>query len=361
MPLTKRKVQAKRANKKTDIALAGPEPVQVDADNLTRAYNWYNYVYDVDQAKTWIIDYMKANNYSKSDLSAVRRAPKHMTATTCGWIARILMNGNDLNQKTIEYFQSRIKQNIEAGGPKPDKEVEDSAPIINIQDRVREKANNIICDLEEIIDNAESEAFSMYKFCQKHELNAQLLGHIKTYYTPLLEEILSDDPQVAEDFGKKQKFWISFWTEFFNDIEKYLNNLKTSKVRKPRKKKEKTAFDLTKNVKYKKDDPKLKIVSVNPVEIIGCSQLWTYNSKYRKLTQYQALGPTGIQVKGTTLTGWDAESSVSKTLRTPEETLEQLLKAGKVTLRKFMSNLTTKPSSINGRVNADTILIRVVK
>ncbi len=362
MPLTKRKVQTKRKAKKTDIALAGPEPLVVDPDNLTRAYNWYNYVHDYDDAKAWIIQYLKDHNYPKSDIAAIRRAPKYTTSTTAGWISRMMSNGNTLNKQTIDFWHAKINEHIEAGRNLAiEKDVNEDTPPISIQDRVREKANHIICDLEEIIDNAETEAFSMYTFCQKHELNAQLLGHIKIYYTPLLEEILSDDPQVAENFGKKQKFWIAFWTEFFSDIEKYLNNLKVAKVRKPRKKKEKTAFDLTKKVKYKKDDPKLKIASVNPVELVGSSQVWTYNTKYRKLTQYLALGPSGIQVKGTTLIGWDTDLSISKTLRNPEESLLQVLSAGKVTLRKFMSNLTTKSSSINGRINADTILLRVIK
>ena len=133
------------------------------------------------------------------------------------------------------------------------------------------------------------------------------------------------------------------------------------KVRKPREKKVKSAVDQVKNLKFQKEDPSLKIVSVHPAEIIGCQQLWIYNTKYRKLIQYNSMGPAGIQVKGTTLTGWDTESSTSKTLRKPEELLTGLLRAGKVALRSYMSSIKTSESKPNGRINQECILLRVVK
>ena len=102
-------------------------------------------------------------------------------------------------------------------------------------------------------------------------------------------------------------------------------------------------------------------MSVNPAEIIGCNQLWTYNTKYKKLSRYDASGPNGIQVKGTTLIGFDVEKSLTKSVRKPEVTIQNLLSAGKVALRSIMDDLKTNVTQPNGRINTDTIILRVIK
>lgn len=356
----KPKPKSRSAIKIFDQKHYGPEPIVVK--DFTDALNWYNYMGSDDDAREWLFDYMKIN-YTKSDIALVKKLPKWKISKTLGSVARILSNGNELPEKNVTYFKNGVQALIEAGKQIRD-EIEEAPvkPVVSVQDRVREKANYIITSLEEEIDNViDGKDFSMYTFCQANELNAQILAIVADYYRPQHEEILSNDEQVKESFGKKQKFWANFWNNFFADIDRYLNNKKAVKVRKPREKKAKSAVDLVKNLKFQKEDPSLKIVSVHPAEIIGCQQLWVYNTKYRKLTQYQAVGPAGIQVKGTTVTGWDTESSMSKTLRKPEESLTGLLSAGKVTLRSFMSNIKTSESKPNGRINQDCILLRVIK
>ena len=356
----KPKQKSRATIKSIDEKHYGPEPIVVT--NLTDALNWYNYMGNDDDAREWFFDYMK-KNYTKSDITFIKKLPKWKISKTLGSVARILTNGNVLPEKNTEYFKSNVQALIEAGKQIVEEVEETPAkPVVDIQARVRDKANNIITQLEEELDLVmDGKAFSMYTFCQANQLNPQILNIVSDYYRPQWEEILQDDEQVKEAFGKKQKFWVNFWNNFFADIDRYLNNKKVVKVRKPREKKAKSAVDLVKNLKYQKEEPSLKIVSVHPAEVIGCQQLWVYNTKYRKLTQYLAVGPAGIQVKGTTLTGWDIESSTSKTLRKPEESLTGLLSAGKVTLRSFMSNIKTAESKPNGRLNQECILLRVIK
>ena len=101
--------------------------------------------------------------------------------------------------------------------------------------------------------------------------------------------------------------------------------------------------------------------SVDPKGIIGASQLWAYNTKTRNLSVYHAVGNSGLSVRGTTITGFDTDASITKKLRKPDEQVKQVIHAGKVDLRNFMKCLTTKDSKATGRINADTILLRVVK
>ena len=66
-----------------------------------------------------------------------------------------------------------------------------------------------------------------------------------------------------------------------------------------------------------------------------------------------------LGIKGTTITGYDANKSVQKTLRKPEEQLKQFLASSKVDLRKFIENIKTTEIKLNGRINAETILLKV--
>ena len=355
----KPKLKSRASIKLLDEKHYGPEPVVVH--NLTDALNWYNYMGSSDDAREWFFEYLKKNR-SKSDIALIKKLPKWKISKTLGSVARILSNSNVLPEKNVEYFNSNVQELIEAGKKVIDEVEEAPKPVIDIQARVRDKANVVITNIEEEIDLVmEGKDFSMYTFCQANELNPQILSIVSDYYRPQWDEIRSNDEQVKEAFGKRQKFWLNFWNNFFADIERYINNKKVVKVRKPRERKAKSAVDLVKNLKFQKEEPSLKIVSVHPAEIIGCQQLWVYNTKYRKLTQYLAVGPAGIQVKGTTLTGWDTESSTSKTLRKPEESLTGLLSAGKVVMRSYMSNIKTAESKPNGRLNQECILLRVVK
>lgn len=357
----KPKTKSRAVIKSIDDKHYGPEPIVIG--NFTDALNWYNYMGNDDDARDWFFEYVK-KNYTKSDIAFIKKLPKWKISKTLGSVARILMNGNVLPEKNMNYFNDSVKALIEAG-KNVQEEVEEIAAakaVVDIQARVRDKANSIITMIEAEIDNVmDGGQFDMYSFCQKHELNPQILNIVKDYYQPQYDEILSNDPEVKEAFGKKQKDWIIFWKNFFNDIERFINNKKVVKVRKPREKKAKSAVDLVKNMKFQKEEPSLKIVSVHPAEIIGCQQLWVYNTKYKKLTRYDAVGPSGLQVKGTTLIGYDAETSASKGLRKPDVAIQSLLGAGRVALRKFMDELKTVASKPNGRINSDTILLRVVK
>ena len=351
----KPKQMSRSAIKTLDERAYGPEPIQVT--NLGDALNWYNYMSDDDQSRDWFFTYVK-KTYTKSDVSALRRLPKYKISKTLGNVARIIMNGNELPQKNLDYFDNSVKELVRLASAIREEVDETPKPVVSIQDRVQSKIHNLITACEEAIDTVPD--FNVYDWLVAKEASSQAASAIREYYSKHADDHEPDEydtPAMKKSRARLKKYW----EEFILLIDRYINNKKAVKVRKPREKKVKSAVDLVKNLKFQKEEPSLKIVSVHPAEIIGCQQLWVYNTKYRKLTQYLAVGPAGIQVKGTTLTGWDVESSTSKTLRKPEESLTALLSAGKVGLRSFISNIKTTESKPNGRLNQDCILLRVVK
>ncbi len=88
-------------------------------------------------------------------------------------------------------------------------------------------------------------------------------------------------------------------------------------------------------------------------------KLWIYNVKNRRLGVYVANDEAGLAVKGSTIENYKYSESISKTLRKPKDVLSRVLDGGKVVLRKVMGEINSKPSELNGRINKDTILLRV--
>jgi hypothetical protein len=152
---------------------------------------------------------------------------------------------------------------------------------------------------------------------------------------------------------------LAFLTSCITAIEQYRNVKKaTKKARAPRAvSKEKVVA----KVKYAKEDKGLKLVSINPVDIVGATELWIYNTKTRKLGKYVADSHIGtLGVKGTTIVGFDEAKSVCKTLRKPAEQLKEFTKAGKVQLRKFLEDIRATDTKLNGRLNEDIILLKAL-
>lgn len=357
-----KKTMSRSAAKAIGDKYYGPEPIEIDTENYSQyrdALNWYNYMYDQDQAREWLLDFMKKHGFEKAQIADVRRCPKYTVPTTIGWQARMMANGNKLTENSMNFFNQRLDELFAiAQLYKSEEVVPTDRPVINIQDRVQAKIQYLITECEEAIDLDPN--LNIYEWLTGKEASSQAATAIRDFYAKCIGDHEPDefDTRAEKKARADQK---KFWEDFVALVDRFINNKKAVKVRKPREKKVKSAVDLVKNLKFQKEDKDLKIVSVHPAEIVGCKQLWTYNTKYKKLTRYDASGPNGIQVKGTTLIGYDVETALTKSLRKPDISLQSLLSAGKVALRTFMDTINTASSNPNGRINEQTVLLRVVK
>jgi hypothetical protein len=148
--------------------------------------------------------------------------------------------------------------------------------------------------------------------------------------------------------------WID---ELLAAIEQYRGVKKATKKAAVRKAPSKEK--LVAKLKYAKEDKSLKIVSINPADIIGASELWVYNPKTRKLGKYVTATYQTLGIKGTTITGYDVDKSVAKTLRKPDEQLKEFAKAGKIALRTFLKEIKAVEVKLNGRINTEILLLKV--
>ena len=133
------------------------------------------------------------------------------------------------------------------------------------------------------------------------------------------------DEDIKEGYKHRNKKQLNALLTFYKEIESACEMLmEEAKVtRKPRAKKVVPKDKLVEKLKYMKVFEPLKLVSINPTDILGCKELWIYNTKTRKLGKYIAdemVGPIGI--KGSSLIGFDEHKSIQKTIRKPEEKLK---------------------------------------
>ena len=186
------------------------------------------------------------------------------------------------------------------------------------------------------------------------------------------EDFDSDDRQLLEAYEDVSDETIKKGIQAYDNIFEacdYMISIANAN-RKPRKKKEKSPEQLVAKMQYKKEDTKLELKSIDPAEIIYAEELWVYNTKTRKLGHYVArtLDPrglnrpgTGLMVKGTSIKGFNEETSVQKTLRKPEKQLEEFTNSGPKKVLEFYDAIKTMGIKLNGRINTEVLLLRAVR
>ena len=341
---------------------------------LIKCLNWYSYMSDEKEADRWITDYMKKNGYDKKTIAHVMSSPYDSQKKTVSSLCRMSNNGTIFSGELTNIVSNKI-QNIIKSNSYVEAEPVISENVVSIQDRIKSIAQRHMAIFEDIIDlwyrDQKSKIdFSMYDYIQREQLNSQICNHIKSmikrsYFDEFEEMLEGKDECLNEGYAylsKTRKKQIhQGLANLILDIERHVGNTKTSKPRQPRKKKPVSVEKQINNLKYQKEFNKLKIKSIDPQMIVGAQQLWIFNTKTNQLTMFNALGPAGFSIKGTTIHNYDPDLSIKKKLRKPSDTIQKVLDGGKIVLKKLMSDLTTKPIEVNGRLNDDTIILRAIR
>jgi len=346
---------------------AGAEPKlvkEINNSELGSALSWYSRNKSKKDAIKYAIDYFKKKHKLESD-SAIKSK-----SSTFGFVCRIVSNGAILTGSDLEWFEKEIDTVKTAEKPESEEIVSEKVKP-NIQERIREKADVCIGELEGQIDDLITSDFSanVSPYAVMHTLEVKgvhvrpILDWAKTKRIEFDEIINTNDKELKEGYSNFKKVQlkkiVAYCDQVIVDGSKFISASLTS--RKPRKRKEKSAEQLTSKVNFCRDFKELSLTSIDVKTIIGANQLWVYNTKTRKLGLYIANDATGLSVKGSTLLHFNEDKSVQKKLRKPEVTLPEVLSGGKVFLRNVLSNIRAVESALSGRLNADTILLKVTK
>jgi len=370
--LTPRKKKTVRTTKDEtymiNLKYLGDEPKfngVVKSIELMSAFNWYNYMCNVKEAREYLTEYLKNNNKNE-EIKTLKRVPDAWIPTSAAWLCRMIARGGEIEQKQLDYIEFKIKFSL---GKAHEQVVEKKKTnTVSIQDRIKEKTDELLADIEQIVDEREKEPnFSLYEWLKGKEIPASYMPAIIKRYRDWLNELLDayegSDPDLNEGYRNFTKQQLSFDIVFFNmiidDAQKYADV--TKKTRKPRKPRAVSVEKKIKHLKYQKEDKTFKIASVDPEKIIGCQELWTFNTKYKTLTVLRALDRGGLQVKGTSITNYDENTSMTKrTGRKAEYFVDRILKGGKIVLRKVMEEEGIgSEANLAYRINENTILLKV--
>lgn len=354
-----------------NLLFSGSEPkfsVELTSSELMSTLSWYAQNRASKDAVKYATDYFK--KFHKLDASPALKNK----VPTFGFICRIIANGGSLPQKDVAWFEgevAKIKKELQENFSLQPNQVTTKTNVINIQDRIREKANECIAELEGQVDDFILSGCSanLSPYGIFHSLNIKdaqtkyIVDWAKNKRIEFDEVLNTDDALLKEgysNFTKPQlKKMVGYFDQVILDCQKLSGE--SVKTRKPRKRKAKSPDQLVSKLNFMAEFEELKLKSVKPTDIVGCMSLWVYNTKTRKLGVYHAEDAGGLSVKGSTVLNFAESKSVQKKLRKPEVTLPEVLNAGKVTLRNLLSNIKAVESTLTGRINSDTILLKVTK
>ena len=334
--------------------------------DLMHALNYYNAAFDSKDKRKWTMAYVgKAHVHEYDNLSDYH-------FSSLGTIIRMKLRNVHLEEKELNFIDTKLKELRElsaAGGLatsslKGGTKVKADKPVVTIQDRVAEAASTHIGEINGLIDDfvMNGTEVDVGSYLKANNVSPQVSKLIPKAFDKFIQELNDylegSDKQLVEGYSHLGK----------TKAKKLLKSLEaigvacqqqavTAKAtRKPRARKEKPASVLAAKMKYMKEFPELDLKSELPVKIVGASEVWVFNTKYKKLQVYRS--PGTLSIKGTTILNYDVATSGAKTLRKPE-LIKTYVGMTKRTLGAEFKNLKTKESAVNGRVNEECIILKV--
>ena len=387
--VTKKQVIAHRTKVARDLSPKWDGHEGMTADQFSKHFrnsmDYYRLETSGKDLKPKVINWMSANGYTKDVIKAFKDTKDNRCSVTVGAIAANLINGMpavraDFNEgrNTADWLKQSIAKILDEG-KNDEQEAEEGAvevkPTVaqpSIQERLREAAIRMTEEIEDAIEQFQQDpesfdpkAFKLLNLLRGKQAKAAHARVIKEFYKrnydELVEAASTKDEQLKEGYSHLSKANLKKITQFYSEIISACDMLaQEAKVnRAPRAKKPTDKSKLVAKMKYLKQDDKLKLVSANPIDIVGSQEVWVFNTKTRKLGKYIAKEYSELSVKGTTIVNFDESKSVQKTLRKPEEQLKEFKAAGKVALRKFLEDIKAVDIKLNGRINEDTILLKI--
>ena len=384
----------------------------------------YRMDFKSDAYKKWIIEYIKKSEKWKPQLKTISKCPDRDFRSSLGGLCRLSNVGcPDYYEPYAEYWRGLagttgeitprsetidkwLQELVDIGSTikkteEKKKEAEEKKGKVyrpSIKERIHDQACIQSEAIEEWLEKWQIDPAKFkpddFKFARHFSSNKVTQAHARVllaWYEPTateLHEVLN--PPTKAEYGRmseKEQDWADQLVEGYKiydkkDIKKLYDAygnligalnvvIEASKAnRKTRKRAPKSKEKIVQKLKYKATDDKFHLASINPIDIVGCNELWVFNTKTRKIGKYVAsnidpLGQeregSGLSVKGTTITGFRESQSIQKTIRKPEEKLKEFHAAGKVKLRTYLEDINAVEIKLNGRINNETILLKAVR
>lgn len=377
-------IKAKASKKTTRAPRRGVNRFSLmPTDNWDKAKFFAHYDLERKDCGTKVKEYIK-KNFPKDALTKINRLPDWKLDMHSHWAttAHLLDVNPDIipdNYKTgiVKWVETLILEGAELKSKKEETEGEEKPKkTVNIQEIMREKADEALGDIEalfdEFIDSGYSKDFSVDKkvvgaLSARNVLPQHMASAIKRYQR-LLDEYLEvqggNCEQLNEGYSHYSKMQIRYTIKFIEDVIAEMNGYISLKqaTKKPRAKKAVPVEKVVSRLKYckafKDDTLKLELTGLSPVKLHESTEAWVYDTKKRKMHHYVADAYSKcLMVKGNTVIGFDKKESGMKTLRKPVEQIKALM-GSKPAARKYFKEIKAVEAVPNGRFNADMVILK---
>lgn len=342
------------------------------------ALNWYNYMASESQKKKWVLEYAKKKKMKETVIKKLLSIEPNKFSVGYGE-----MSSDDLGMDTGVY--ARL---LALGAPVPkekeaklkrclvflvekrrEKNPSDGKEGPSIQENIKNKVSEILAEIfsyeEVFITNGFRESEKKVSDVFRRE-NVKPLHckHIRDEIVNMQNELLSipKDNQLKEAYSHMKKVEIKRYIEWLGGIvqECDLKIANASRIRKPRRKKARSADDITKKVQVQESFSELGLKSMPASSLVGSKVVVLYNTATRDIQLVSSFPGQELQVRGTSIHNIDPSSSFKKKIRKPETVSENFSR--KTTLprvKNFLDSIRTKSSPVNGRMNKYTMILGV--
>lgn len=359
--------------------------------HVRKALEFYRMESSPKELKPKVIDWMGRNGYDKTTIQRFKKTKEWRCHLTMGAIAACLIKGMpdiregfNSNRSAVEWLKREIDTVIRDGENDQDDApaateaapVKPAAPVLNIQDRLREAAVDMVEDIDTAVDiwitdpdTFDPKSFKIVSMLRGKGCKAAHVRHIKGFYKNSYDELMElasgkADEQLREGYNYQPRKHVKKMIEFYESIMAACDQISAEAkvLKKPRPKKIKPAEQLVSKLKFCIRNDQLGIVSVPPAQIIGAQSVVLYNVKTRKLAYLISKTSEGLGVKGMSITEF-TDTSVQKSLRKPAEQIKEFKEQN--TQKRFETwfakNVKTVETKFSGRLSEDTIILKAFK
>lgn len=379
MAIARKEIKAPRVKKKkkfegraisvAQIKLGGEPSLGMFPDKmqLVRTFNWYAQCVEREQRSKFLVAYMHDEGKYTPDQILFADKKGRKFPETWAYVARMLSIGTILDDEVKVRLNAEIAKFLLRDEPELD---EDGIPIerpkFSRSSRKLENLPPMIHFIEDLFDkviSGEDPEVNFYEALTRMGCaspDAKLLrDHFDAQMTEYLAMYTERDEQLNEGYAflrKNSKQRVAMMCVNLKKDLDALINAKKDRVRKQRKKKDVPVAKQIAKLRFQKESIEYKIASIDPSRIIGAKAVFTFNTKTRILTIFEANDDKGISVKRTNILN---ATGRCKKLRKPEAILPALTSTTRAACLVQFKELTTNEFESNYRTTTETILLRV--
>ena len=348
------------------------QPTDFRISKMSKAFSWYNYFYGKKDARDMIVNYLEMHD-RKEDVRLLKGIPDSAIRLTTGWLCRMSMVGLELHDTEQLKLENQLREILASkqNEVEPEVVVEDATPRITIQDRLREKVNECMGELEGLFDEFIASGAKMsadYKpvsLLRSMNVAPQMVSVIADVWKRKLVEFeavsLGKDAQLVEGYSNFSKIQlrnvIKFCELVISDCGAYVQIKKVE--RKPRKVKAVPPEKRAAKFKHIVDFAELKLKGLPAASLVDKAEAWLYDTKKRKLIHLVADSHTqSFTVKSNSIIGFSTVDTMQKTVRKPADIIKAVQAAGKPAARKIFKELTTTETAWNARGTENLVVLK---